>query len=238
MAKATCMLIAAFLAGASTGYPRAVVDDYAVSPELAKKAAVYYFVECHGEFLLEEGFEYFLISEAEVFYSLRGERKWYSFYMAVGTKRLPTRGELVALARAEKSEPEGGHIFHVPISASRLYAPTVYFGSGMPPELRWRPDAEDRIRKATGGRTAAVTNVFYYGYAIKDAYFEFEVDGRKYYTSGAEGRVLSSADISEEPPGDPNIYPCRWERIDNVIPRIVIGGEKIYIRDIMNNIYW
>jgi hypothetical protein len=235
MANVTSILIAALLVGAAAGYT-GTDADYSVSAELAKKAAVYYFAECHGEFLLGDGFEYFLISEPEVFYSLRGERKWYSFYMVVGTEQLPTREELLALARAEINEPDGGYIFHVPISASRLYAPTAYFGSGMPPELRWRPDAEDRIRKVTGGRTAAVTNVFYSHYVSKDAYFEFIVNGRKYYTSGAEGHVLTSADISEEPPGDAGIYPWRWERIDNIIPRIVIGGDKIFMRDILNNI--
>ena len=71
-----------------------------------------------------------------------------------------------------------------------------------------------------------------------DAYFEFIVNGRKYYTSGVEGHVYDSADITEEPPGDPYIYPWRWERIDNVIPRIVIGGDRIFVRDILNNIYW
>ncbi len=231
------ILIAASLAGATAGHPRTAADDYAVSHELAKKAAVYHFVKFHGEHLLEDGFDYFLISEPKVFYSWRGERKWYSFYMVVGTKRLPTREELLAWMRAGKYEPEGGHIFHVPISASRQYPPTSNFGSGMPPELRWRFFAEERIRKVTGGRVAAVKDVYYSHYAINDAYFAFEVNGRKYLTPGCNGGIYTSTEISEEPPGDADKYSYRWERIDKAIPRIVIGGDKIYFRDILNNIY-
>lgn len=236
MADITRILIAASLVGAAAGHPRTAAADYAVPPELAKKAAVFYFVKFHGEHLLEDGFEYFLISEPEVFYSLRGDRKWYSFYMVVGTERLPTREELLAWVRAEKGEPEGGHIFHVPISASRQYPPTSNFGSGMPPELRWRPFAEERIRKVTGGRSSAITDVYYSHYAIKDAYFAFEVNGRNYFTAGRNGGILTAAEISEEPPGDADKYSRRWERIDNVIPRIVIGSDKIYFRDVLNNI--
>jgi hypothetical protein len=220
----------------SAGVAGGVTDDYAVSPDLAKKVAVYYFVKCHGEHLLEEGFGYFLISEPEVMSSYRGERQWYSFYMVVGTERLPTRDELLTWVRTEKWEPKGVYIFHVPISADRRYAPTSYFGSGMPPALRWRYRAEERIRNATGGRTAEITKVFYSFYAVKDAYFAFEINGLEYYTSGAEGYVRSAAEISLEPPGDPDIYPWRWERIDKLVPLVVIGGEKIYFRDVLNNI--
>lgn len=71
MANVVRIFTAALFVAASAGYTQTAHGDYAVSLELAKKAAVYNCVTCHGEFLLEEWFEDFLISEPEAFYSLQ-----------------------------------------------------------------------------------------------------------------------------------------------------------------------
>ncbi|MGD8718985.1 MAG: hypothetical protein PVH29_09210 [Candidatus Zixiibacteriota bacterium] len=220
----------------SAGVAGGVTDDYAVSPDLAKKAAVYDFVRTYGEHCLEEGYEYFLISEPEIISSYRGERKWYSFYMVTGTGDLPTRDEMIAWERVGKYEPEGGHIYHVPISASRRYAPTGWYGGGAPPELRWRYRAEECIVDVTGGRVGAISAAYYSHWAINGAFFLYEVYGQEYVFMSASNSVKNAAEISEEPPGDAEKYRYLWERIDKLVPLVVIGGEKIYFRDVLNNI--
>jgi hypothetical protein len=224
MADVVRILIAVFIFGASVGYGQAAPADYAVSPESAKKAAVYRFVTTYDNFLRKKGYEYFFISEPEVISSLRGERKWYSYYIVAGT-------------RAGKHHPVDGRIVHIAIPTSKRYYPAGGSGHGMPPELASRFLAEERIREATGGRTAAFTGIHYCSDRLQfDTLFAFEINGRTYVLAHECSYVSTADGINREPEGDPDKYLAVWERIDEEIPSVVLGGDKIFVRDISNNI--
>ncbi|MEE8638845.1 MAG: hypothetical protein V3T41_00385, partial [bacterium] len=152
-----------------------------VPAEMAKRAALYYFLKCYGR-VCSEDYEYFRISEPKTLRSYRGDRKWYNFYFTVGADPLPTRAELADWVKNDQYEPKGGHIFHLEIAADKDITPCSIVRSGIPSEIKQRPYVENYVRAESGVNKIKLIRIFYTTKDIREsaACFEYQAGGKKY----------------------------------------------------------
>lgn len=207
-----------------------------VTPEMAKKAAVYYFVKGRGRFCSEE-FEYFRISEPKIIKSYRGDRKWYNFYFTVGADPLPTRAELADWVKAGQIEPKGGYIFHLDIAADKEITPCSISCSGIPSEIKQRPDVEKYVRAVSGVNKIKLLRVFYTTVDLREkaACFEFEAGGKRYIVNGFHLRQYTPDEVPEEPRDSTDVRIRKiWDAIEEKVPFEKVRDEKVFFRDFSN----
>lgn len=226
--------IAATLVCSSFTTGSAVLTSTEVTPELAKRAALYYFLKTCG-WHCSKDFEYFRISDPKIFNSYRGDRQWYNFYFTVGADPLPTRAELADWVKTGQIEPMGGHIYFLDIAGDKDITPCSIVCSGIPSYIKQRPFVENYVKKVSGSNEINLLRVFYTTADLqgKAACFEYGAGGKRYIVTGFHLREYNPAEIPDEPRGyDVKRIKVIWEDVEERIHPDLSGRSKIYFREV------
>ncbi len=210
------------------------VSGTEVTAEMAKRAALYYFLKTCG-WSCSKNFEYFRISEPKVIKSYRGDRQWYNFYFTVGADPLPTRAELAEWVKTGQIEPKGGHIRFLDIAADKDITPCSIVCSGIPSYIKQRPFAENYVRTVSGVNRIKLLRIFYTTKDLREkaACFEYEAGGKKYIVTGFHLRQYTPDEIPDEPRGyDVERIRVIWEDVEERIQPDLSSRGKIYFREV------
>ncbi len=234
MKKITLAMAAAtFALGVLT--TNAYGDENDVSPLLAKKAAVYAIM--HGTeakwVLVDQGYKEFFLSDAIEFYDYNGERKYYLFYYAYGTDRLPTWKEMEDTERAREfaNDIRGGRVRWLYLRATKRMKPKPpEMGGGTPPGISGRFACEGILKNKFPGKKVTFVKMFGTGAAVSFFVYEFVVGGEPYIIGTPTFDSKKLSELKPEPPwtlSDDN--KAKWDEIDAAIPDEEVKGPKIVI---------
>ncbi len=211
-------------------------DENDVSPLLAKKAAVYAIMKGTEAklTLLGQGYTEFFISDAIEIYSYKGDTKWYLFYYAYGTDRLPTWKEMEDAERkyGPTGEVNGGYVRWLYIRATTKMRPgPPEIGAGMPPGIRFRFMAEGTLRTALpGAKEVKFIKAFACRSEVTFFMYEFDVDGERYAVAPWLLHYKKVAELRPEPPLKmSDEYRAKWEEIDSAIPDAAVERSRVVI---------
>jgi hypothetical protein len=167
-------------------------DD--VSPELARKAALYILHTLHPEFFTEpRGFK---VSEPRIYPSYNGLRKYYVIYFYNGPGNMPSWSGLERYAGKYKYLNKWFRYFIFPTVKSEL--PSRSINGGIPPTIGLKPKAEGIIKSKQLFPTPFYSRTIVEG---EEIYSVFR-SGTKDYLVNTSGLIFSPPDIpgSHNPP--------------------------------------
>lgn len=215
-----------FVAALAVG--NAFADEFDVTPELAKKVAVYNFYEAFGTWGYRGDI---VISDPYEIFSYDGSEKWFGFYFNMGGKRLPTWAEMENLEKKKGNVHDfgGGTIRTIYVKARKtLSASTWDGGPGLMPPIRDRRRIERFLTETFGGADIKFIKVFIHRGTPGFIVYEYEVNGERYFVDPLDfywGKISDLPPVSKEKEDKANI--AKWDAIDKYIKTTAIKKGRV-----------